>query len=104
MNILVVAALGAWGGGGSDSTNNPKTKLASLRGCNNDEVGCEPQKREQSYGKAQPVESERGKRWRIGECVTALTLIAFLGQHREKKAVHSGKTGEGDKSQNEKRY
>ena len=59
-------------------------------------------KSEQSYGKAHPVESEHKEKGRIGECITALTLIVFLGQHREKKTVHSGKKGEGDESQNQK--
>ena len=78
MTILVVAALVAGGGGGSDSTNNPTTNLAGLRGCSSDEFGCEPQKSEQSYGKAQPVESERDKRGRT--LVTMRSWATVFGE------------------------
>ena len=85
----------AWGGGGSNSANNPKTELASLRGCRNEGIGCGPWKSKQRYGMAQPVECERDKNGRIGEHIAAFTLLVFLGHHREKKPVDSGKKGEG---------
>ena len=52
----MVAVLVVGGGGGRDSTNNPKAKLASRREFNNDECRYQPLESELNYGKAWPAE------------------------------------------------